>query len=86
MAEVAEMAEKRENYATYAIYASANFYTSGNNRERIFYLSKITKNDSKILISFTKDAKETKLHVYKKMHVRLWDFGTLKSHSLKVSV
>ena len=36
MAEVAEMAEKRENYATYAIYASANFYISGNNRERIF--------------------------------------------------
>ena len=43
------------------------------------YLSKITKNDSKILLSFTKDAKETKLHVYK-MYVRLWDFGTLKSH------
>lgn len=39
---------------------SANFYIGGNNRERIFYLSKITKNDSKILISFTKDAKETK--------------------------
>lgn len=45
----------------------ANFYIGGNNRERIFYLSKITKNDSKILLSFTKDAKETKVRVYKKM-------------------
>ena len=45
---------------------SANFYISGNNRERIFYLSKMTKNDSKILLSFTKDAKETKVRVYKK--------------------
>ena len=45
---------------------SANFYIGGNNRERIFYLSKITKNDSKILISFTKDTKAIKVHVYKK--------------------
>ena len=52
--------------------------------EDFFYLSKITKNDSKILISFTKDTKAIKVHVYKKMYVRLWDFGTLKSHSLKV--
>ena len=42
---------------------SANFYIGGNNRERIFYLSKITKNDSKILLSFTKDAKEIKVYV-----------------------
>ena len=47
-------------------FLSANFIIGGNNRERIFYLSKITKNDSKILISFTKDTKETKVHVYKK--------------------
>ena len=45
---------------------NANFYIGGNNRERIFYQSKITQKDSKILLSFTKDAKETKLHVYKK--------------------
>jgi len=37
-------------------------------------LSKITKNESKILLFFTKDAKETKLHVYKKC---TWDYGTL---------
>ena len=57
-------------------FLSANFYVGGNNRERIFYLSKITKNDSKILISFTKDAKETKLHVYKNARetMRLWDY------------
>ena len=49
---------------------SANFYIGGNNRERIFYLSKITKNDSKILISFTKDAKEIKVYVCKFLYKR----------------
>ena len=34
--------------------------------EEDFFLSKITKNDSKILIPFTKDTKAIKVHVYKK--------------------
>ena len=47
-----------------------------NQKRRFLYLSKITKNDSKILLSFTKDAKETKLHVYKNARetMGLWDF------------
>ena len=49
---------------------SANFYIGGNNRERIFYLSKITKNDSKILLSFTKDAKEIKVYVCNFLYYR----------------
>ena len=49
---------------------SANFYIGSNNRERIFYLSKITKNDSKILLSFTKDAKEIKVYVCNFLYYR----------------
>ena len=45
----------------------ANFYIPVKMEEEIFNLSKITKNNSKILLSFTKDAKETKVRVYKKM-------------------
>ncbi len=42
------------------------FIQAAKSEEDFLYLSKITKNESKILLSFTKDAKETKLHVYKK--------------------
>ena len=35
-------------------------------KEEIFLLTKMTKNESKILLSFTKDAKGTKVRVYKK--------------------
>ena len=70
------MAEKREIYATYAIYASANLYKRLKWKRRFFYLSKMTKNESKILLSFTKDAKEAKVRVYKKWYetMGLWDF------------
>jgi len=57
--ESAESAESAKQKNTIFIQAAKM-------EEDIFYLSKITKNESKILLSFTKDAKETKLHVYKK--------------------
>ena len=57
--ESAESAESAKQKNTIFIQAAKM-------EEDIFYLSKITKNESKILLSFTKDAKETKVRVYKK--------------------
>ena len=52
------------------------FIQAVKSEEDFLNLSKMTKNDSKILLSFTKDAKETKLHVYKNARetMGLWNF------------
>jgi len=42
------------------------FIQAAKSEEDILSLSKMTKNESIILLSFTKDAKETKVRVYKK--------------------
>ena len=73
-------------YATYAIYASANFYSSGK-IGRGFFIS--VQNYQKWFQKFCYLSQRTQRKqncTYIKIHVRLWDFGTLKSHSLKVSV
>ena len=66
MAKLTKLANFRQNFVKIAKIVMQIFIEPAKSEEDFLYLSKITKNDSKILLSFTKDAKETKLHVYKK--------------------